>query len=352
MSTFVRYAAVADPPFESLDFIYTQTADVDATATWYVDVLGGHLDFKVRGMGTTVASITVAANAPRILLAGHLRTRGPILVYRVADYAASVASFAERGLRPTEQLEIPHGPCGVFEADGGQAFAIYELVRPGAADLLRRAIRPVSDIRLVVQGDDLGMCRSVNEGIVLAATEGILTQASVMAPTPWFGEGAAMVQRIGLPVGLHVTLTCEWDYLRWSPLSPAPSLRAADGTFHRTVEAAAAADAADAIAEAHAQADRATALGLDITYIDPHMGISVPAAYTAMCHRFGAKFIYRGIEPHHEWASLIVLSLAPFEDRAAWLAGAPRVDRSGHSLRAVTPGRRFRGAARDHRRDE
>ena len=178
----------------------------------------------------------------------------------------------------------------------------------------------MSDIKLVVQGDDLGMCRSVNEGIVLAATEGILTQASVMAPTPWFAEGAAMVQRVGLPVGLHVTLTCEWDYLRWSPLSPAPSLRASDGTFHRTVDAAASADQSEAVAEAHAQADRAAALGLDITYIDPHMGVSVRAAYEAMCARFGVKFIYRGIEPHHEWASLIVLSLAPFEDRGAWLA--------------------------------
>jgi predicted glycoside hydrolase/deacetylase ChbG (UPF0249 family) len=178
----------------------------------------------------------------------------------------------------------------------------------------------MSDVRLVVQGDDLGMCRSVNEGIVLAASEGILTQASVMAPTPWFGEGAAMVREIGLPVGLHVTLTCEWDYLRWSPLSPAPSLRGHDGTFHRTVEAAARAEPAEAVAEAHAQADRAVALGLDITYIDPHMGVSVPAAYTAMCDRFGVKFIYRRIEPHHEWSSLIILSLAPFEDRAAWLA--------------------------------
>jgi hypothetical protein len=190
----------------------------------------------------------------------------------------------------------------------------------------------VSDIKLVVQGDDLGMCRSVNEGIVLAATEGILTQASVMAPTPWFAEGAAMVQRVGLPVGLHVTLTCEWDYLRWSPLSPAPSLRASDGTFHRTVEAAATADPAEAVAEAHAQADRATAVGLDITYIDPHMGVSVRAAYEAMCARFGVKFIYRGIEPHHEWASLIVLSLAPFEDRGAWLA---------ERLESIGPGTHF-----------
>ena len=120
----------------------------------------------------------------------------------------------------------------------------------------------VSDIKLVVQGDDLGMCRAVNEGIALAKTDGILTQASVMAPTPWFAEGAAIVRRAGLPVGLHVTLTCEWDYLRWSPLSPATTLRGADGTFHRTVEDAATADPGEAVAEAHAQADRATALGL------------------------------------------------------------------------------------------
>ncbi|HMK12061.1 MAG TPA: ChbG/HpnK family deacetylase [Acidimicrobiales bacterium] len=190
----------------------------------------------------------------------------------------------------------------------------------------------MSDIRLVVQGDDLGMCRAVNEGIALATTDGILTQASVMAPTPWFAEGATMVRRIALPVGLHVTLTCEWDYLRWSPLSPAATLRGPDGTFHRTVEDAATADATEAVVEAHAQADRAEALGLTITYVDPHMGISVPAAYEAMCERFRAKFIYRGIEPHHEWTSLIVLSLAPDDDRPAWLA---------ERLEALGPGAHF-----------
>jgi hypothetical protein len=142
VSTFVRYVEVADPPFESLDFIYTPTADVDATAAWYVEVLGGRLDFKVRGMGTTVAAITVADNAPRILLAGHLHTPGPILVYRVADYAVSIAALAERGLDPTEQLEIPHGPCAVFAAEGGQAFAIYELVRPGAATYFDGRVDP------------------------------------------------------------------------------------------------------------------------------------------------------------------------------------------------------------------
>ncbi len=73
-------------------------------------------------------------------------------------------------------------------------------------------------------------------------------------------------------------------------------------------------------------------LGLTLTYVDPHMGVSVLAAYEAMCARLSVKFIYRGIEPHHEWTSLIILSLAPFDDRGPWL-----VDR----LEAIGPGTHF-----------
>ncbi len=32
------------------------------------------------------------------------------------------------------ELEIPHGPCASFGLPDGQRLAIYELVRPGAAD--------------------------------------------------------------------------------------------------------------------------------------------------------------------------------------------------------------------------
>jgi predicted glycoside hydrolase/deacetylase ChbG (UPF0249 family) len=176
----------------------------------------------------------------------------------------------------------------------------------------------MGEIRLVVQGDDLGMCRAVNEGIRLAAVDGILTQSSVMAPTPWFGEGAAMARQIELPVGLHVTLTCEWEYLRWGPLTTGATIRGADGTFPRTVAEAGAGDPGEARAEALAQADRATAAGLALTYVDPHMGISQRAAYEAVCERHGLAFMYRGVEPHHEFASIIVLSLAPVDDRPAW----------------------------------
>ncbi len=88
-----------------------------------------------------------------------------------------------------------------------------------------------SVIRLVVRGDDFGMCHAVNEGIRRAFTEGIVTTASTMAPCPWFGEAVKITKEIGIPLGAHQTLTCEWDYFRWRPLTGGPSLVGADGTF-------------------------------------------------------------------------------------------------------------------------
>lgn len=176
-------------------------------------------------------------------------------------------------------------------------------------------------VRLVVQGDDLGMCRAVNEGIATAFTDGILTQTSVMAPTPWFGEGAAMAKRLSIVTGLHLTLTCEWDYLRWAPLSPGASLRDPDGGFKRTVEEAAQGNADDAVVEANAQIDRALAAGLELSYVDPHMGVSLLPAYEAACARLGKRFMYENVAPHHTWDSPVIwLSLMSRRDRGARFA--------------------------------
>ena len=93
-------------------------------------------------------------------------------------------------------------------------------------------------IRLIVQADDFGMCHAVNEGILQAYREGIVTQASAMAPCPWISEAIAMAVEHRIPVGLHCTLTCEWEHLRWGPITSGPSLREPDGGFWRTVEEA------------------------------------------------------------------------------------------------------------------
>ncbi len=167
----------------------------------------------------------------------------------------------------------------------------------------------------MVQADDLGMCRAVNDGIEHAVTDGLVTQVSAMAPTPWFADGAARVRRLGVTTGLHCTFTCEWDHLRWAPLSPGRTLRLDDGTQPRTVEdAARLVDPTEGLEELRWQARRATACGIDLAYVDPHMGVSVTSAYGAICEELGLRFIYRAVDPHHRFDSIFVLSLAVTDD--------------------------------------
>ncbi|MDQ4082509.1 MAG: VOC family protein [Actinomycetota bacterium] len=118
--------------FQSLDFVYVPTEDVAATAERYARELGAELLWQVRGMGTTVACLRVSHAGPALLLSGHLEGTTPILVYRVADYAAAVAELRQAGAADMRELEIPHGPCARFRAPGGQLLAVYELTRPQA----------------------------------------------------------------------------------------------------------------------------------------------------------------------------------------------------------------------------
>ena len=100
-----------------------------ATTAYYVDALGAELVWKVRGMGTTVARLRLATAGPAVLLSGHLDGTVPILIFRVADYAASVSTLRTNGVADIKELEIPHGPCASFTATGGQRIGFYELVR-------------------------------------------------------------------------------------------------------------------------------------------------------------------------------------------------------------------------------
>ena len=117
--------------FMSLDFLYVPTADVDLAVDSAVKVLGAELVWKIRAMGTTVACLRVTEAGPALLLSGHLEGEAPILVYRVADYKATVAQLRKVGATELRELEIPHGPCASFRLGGNQRFAVYELVRPG-----------------------------------------------------------------------------------------------------------------------------------------------------------------------------------------------------------------------------
>lgn len=175
-------------------------------------------------------------------------------------------------------------------------------------------------IQLVVQGDDFGMCHAVNEGIATAFLDGILTQSSMMAACPWVDEALRLTRQLSIPIGLHETLTCDWENLRWGPITKGPSLAVDGGAFYSTVaEAAAKVDAAEAEVELLAQADRVGRAGCALTYLDVHMGLVCAPAYQAVSDKLGVPFLYPGLTTSLEFTSIKGLSQREAADKKSWL---------------------------------
>jgi chitin disaccharide deacetylase len=173
-------------------------------------------------------------------------------------------------------------------------------------------------VKLVVQSDDFGMCHAVNTGTVEAFVDGIVTQTTMMVPCPWFDEAVTLAHEHDIPVGVHLTLTCEWDNLRWRPMTGGRSLVADDGTFHRTVEAASAAlDHAETVTELRAQVDRFIDAGLAINHLCPHMGMVATEAYGEIAERYAAPFLYPGVSRSLAFTSITFLS--DRDDKLAFL---------------------------------
>jgi predicted enzyme related to lactoylglutathione lyase len=121
---------MSEPPFESLDFVYTPSRDVAKDLAFYEDVVGGEVVFAIEAFGTRVAEVRVAADGSRLILAGHLEGEAPVFLYRVADLDKAIEALERRGLQIEAKFGIPHGPCASFRSPGRQRLAIYELTRP------------------------------------------------------------------------------------------------------------------------------------------------------------------------------------------------------------------------------
>ena len=123
-----------EPPFLSLDFLYTPSRDVAADLAVFEDMLGARVRFAIDGMGTRVAAVELAEGAPLILFADHLEGERPIAVFRVEDLPATIDELRSRGGSPVRTFEIPHGPCCSFTTAGGHRIALYQLTRPEVAE--------------------------------------------------------------------------------------------------------------------------------------------------------------------------------------------------------------------------
>jgi len=88
------------------------------------------------------------------------------------------------------------------------------------------------EIRLVVRADDMGVTQSGNEACIRAYRDGIVRSTEVIVPGSWFLDAVRLLkENPGLDVGVHLTLTSEWERCKWRPLTHAPSLVDENGNF-------------------------------------------------------------------------------------------------------------------------
>lgn len=129
--------------------------------------------------------------------------------------------------------------------------------------------------RLVVNADDFGRSSSINEAILRAHREGILTTASLMVAGEAFEEAVAIARSTPtLGVGLHLTLVHGKSVL---PAARIPGLVASSGRFSDNAPLAgfrywARRDLREALgAEMAAQFERFRATGLPLDHVNGHL---------------------------------------------------------------------------------
>ena len=154
---------------------------------------------------------------------------------------------------------------------------------------------------LILHADDLGAAHSVDAASFDALDKGAVSSASIMMPTPWVTEVAAYARsHPNADLGLHLTLTSEWETYRWGSVSPPdkiPSLLDSDGSFPNDSKVVAGrAKPLEVDRELRAQIDRAISLGIRPTHLDSHMGslFTTPeliATYVKVAHDYHLPFL-------------------------------------------------------------
>lgn len=134
---------------------------------------------------------------------------------------------------------------------------------------------------LLIRCDDIGMSHSVNLAAKELIDAGLIFSVSVMVPCPWFDEAVSILKdNPQITVGIHLTLNSEWKNYRWGPVagrSLVPSLVDSIGYFFpsRADFFANNPKTEEVEIELRAQIEKALKSGLNISYLDYHMGTAV-----------------------------------------------------------------------------
>ena len=160
---------------------------------------------------------------------------------------------------------------------------------------------PADSKLLIIHADDLAVAHSEDAASFDALDQKAVSSASIMVPCAWLTEVAAYAKaHPDADLGLHLTLTSEWQTYRWGPVEPkdkVPSLLDPDGYLWQEAEPARQhIKAEEAEREIRAQIDHAISVGIHPTHVDSHMGMlflrpDLFAAYVKVAHEYKLPFL-------------------------------------------------------------
>ena len=173
----------------------------------------------------------------------------------------------------------------------------YSTLALGQARSIQERLGYPKDAKLVIiHADDLGVSHSENAASIAAMEKGSVSSASIMVPCPWFPEIAAYARsNPKADLGLHLTLTSEWKYYKWGPVTAkekVPGLVNKNEFLYSSVDSVYQnASAAEVEIEMRNQVLRAKQFGIDPTHLDAHMGTALQKldyfkAYVKIGHEF------------------------------------------------------------------
>lgn len=192
----------------------------------------------------------------------------------------------------------------------------------------------------IINGDDFGFSRGVNQGMIRAYEEGILTSTSLMVTGDAAEEAIALAKNHpGLAVGLHLVLVCGRSVL---PPSQIPHLVDSEGNFSNSSLAAGLryqfhpAAREELRQEIRAQLIKFQASGLPLSHLDGHLHLHVHPVVLQILVELAPEFNIRFIRlPAEELGKTLKLNRQALLTKLVWSAVFAGLRRYGEKL--LTP---------------
>lgn len=162
--------------------------------------------------------------------------------------------------------------------------------------------------KIIINGDDLGISEGVNQEIIAAHTQGLLTSASLMVTGEAWEKAVSLAkQHPHLSVGLHLVLVCGKSVLppqdiphlvnSHGYLSNSPVVAGLNYQFHPSARS-------ELKAEIRAQLERFRQTGLTLTHVDGHLHLHVHPVVLQILAELAAEYQIKYIRLPYEELSL------------------------------------------------